>query len=315
MRNRLPTWDDSQAISFRRIFHGAYFSSHFFATFLSPKREGFMKGSLPRPGQIVVVKLGGSILVRSKAYKRAAKFLSNRLRKHPDERLVVVVSAQEGTTDKLERAARKIVSKPQAAALDLLWSTGEIRSVAVLALELEGLGVRAAALNIHQAGLRVSKDRNRKSDSATTVECGPEKLFSVLEKFPVAIVPGFFATDSEGAIASLGRGGSDLTAVLLATGLQACRCELVKDVPGYFTSDPHRHTDARPIQELTFERALEFADSGCDLVQRKAIEAAQRSRLPLIVRSLNENEPASRIVETKGDECRTNEISSAVEAF
>jgi aspartate kinase len=274
-----------------------------------------MPESLPCRVPIVVIKLGGSILVRLKAYKRAARFLANRLRANPDEQLVVVVSAQEGATDKLEYTARKIVSKPNAAALDLLWSTGEIRSVAILALELEGLGVRAAALNIHQAGLRVSKGKHRKSDSAATVECGPEKLFSVLEKFPVAIVPGFFATDSEGAIASLGRGGSDLTAVLLATGLQACRCELIKDVPGYFTSDPHRHTDARPIQELTFEQALEFADSGCDLVQRKAIEVAQRSRLPLIVRSLNENEPVSRIVETEGDECRTNEISSAVEAF
>ena len=263
----------------------------------------------------MVIKLGGSILVRSKAYKRAAKFLSNRLRKHPDERLVVVVSAQEGTTDKLERAARKIVSKPHAAALDLLWSTGEIRSVAILALELEGLGVRAVPLNIHQTGLRAVAGRNEHSDFVETAECNPEKLFQVLGKYPVAIVPGFFATDSEDAIASLGRGGSDLAAVLLATGVQACRCELIKDVPGYFTTDPHRDTNARHVPRLSFKEALQFADSGCDLVQRKAIDAAQRSRLPLIVRSLNENEPVSRIVETEQDKNWTNKIPSAVEAL
>ena len=274
-----------------------------------------MPGGLQRRGQIVVIKLGGSILVRPKAYKRAAKFLSNRLRKNPEEPLVVVVSAQEGATDKLERAARKIVSEPHSATLDLLWTTGEIRSVAILALELQALGVPTAPLNIHQAGLSVSRDESEDIHSGGTAQRNPEKLFRVLEKYPVAIVPGFFATDSEGVITSLGRGGSDLTAVLLATGLQASRCELIKDVPGYFTADPHRDTNARHVPQLTFEQALEFADSGCDLVQRKAIEAAQRSELPLIVRSLNENESVSRIVETQGDECRTNEISSAVEAF
>jgi len=304
----------------KRFYFGAFIAArifrHIFCDFLvATKGEGFMPGSLPRRGQIVVIKLGGSILVCPKAYKRAAKFLSNRLREHPDERLVVVVSAQEGATDKLERAACKIVSKPHAAALDLLWSTGEIRSVAILALELQSVGVQTAPLNIHQAGLSVSTDEGEDTHSGGTAQRNPEKFFKVLEKYPVAIVPGFFATDSEGVITSLGRGGSDLTAVLLATGLQACRCELIKDVPGYFTADPHRDTNARHVPRLTFEQALEFADSGCDLVQRKAIEAAQLSGLPLIVRSLKENESVSRIVETHGDECRTNDISSAVEAF
>jgi aspartate kinase len=274
-----------------------------------------MPGCLPARGRIVVIKLGGSILVRPTDYERAARFVRNRHRTHADEQLVIVVSAQEGTTNKLERTAKKIVSKPHAAARDLLWSTGEIRSVAILALELQALGVQTAALNIHQAGLSVSRDESEDLHFGGTAQCNPEKLFRVLEKYPLVIVPGFFAADSEGAITSLGRGGSDLTAVLLATGLQACRCELIKDVPGFFTTDPHRDTNARHVPLLTFEQALEFADSGCDLVQRKAIEAAQRSGLPLIVRSLKENEPVSRIVETQGDERRTNEISSAVEAF
>lgn len=274
-----------------------------------------MAGSSGCRERIVVIKLGGSILVRPTAYKRAAGFVRNRLRTHPDEKLVIVVSAQEGTTDRLERAAKKIVREPHARALDLLWSTGEIRSVAILALELQALGVQTAPLNIHQAGLSVLEDGSDNLQFGGTAQCNPEKLFSVLEKYPVAIVPGFFAMDSEQAIASLGRGGSDLTAVLLAQGLQACRCELIKDVPGYFTSDPHRDRDARPISQLTFEQALEFANTGCDLVQRKAIKAAKSCGLPLVIRSLNENEPMSRIVDIEIADSVTREIPSAVEAF
>jgi aspartokinase len=97
--------------------------------------------------------------------------------------------------------------------------------------------------------------------------------------------------------------------------LQACRCELIKDVPGYFTSDPHQDTDAHPISQLTFEQALEFANTGCDLVQRKAIEAARGCALPLVIRSLNENEPMSRIVDIEVAASVTSEIPSALEAF
>ena len=274
-----------------------------------------MTGSSGWRERIVVIKLGGSILVRPTAYRRAAGFVRNRLRTHPGEKLVMVVSAQEGATDKLERAAKKIVREPHAAALDLLWSTGEIRSVAILALELQALGVQTAPLNIHQAGLSVLENGSDNFPFGETAQCNPEKLLDVLEKHPVAIVPGFFAKDSEQAIASLGRGGSDLTAVLLAQGLQACRCELIKDVPGYFTSDPHQNMNARPISRLTFEQALEFANSGCDLVQRKAIEAAKSCGLPLVIRSLNENEPMSRIVDVEIADSVTREIPSAVEAF
>lgn len=274
-----------------------------------------MAGGLGWRERIVVIKLGGSILVRPTAYRRAASFVRNRLRTHPDEKLVIVVSAQEGATDRLERAAKKIVREPHAKALDLLWSTGEIRSVAILALELQALGVQAAPLNVHQAGLSVLENGSNGLQLGGIAQCNPEKLFGVLEKYPIVIVPGFFATDSRQTIASLGRGGSDLTAVLLARGLQACRCELIKDVPGYFTSDPHKNSEATPISELTFEQALEFASSGCDLVQRKAIEVAKNCALPLVIRSLDENEPMSRIVDIEVAESVTREISSAVEAF
>jgi aspartate kinase len=250
-----------------------------------------MSESSSAEGPIAVIKLGGSILTSARAYRRAAIFVRNTLRITPHERLVVVVSAQEGATDTLERCARAVVSEPARAALDLLWSTGEIRSVALLTIHLQALGVAAAPLNIHEAGLTVP-DTERE---AGHIRLHAGRLCGVLAKSSVVVVPGFLAIDSAHRIVSLGRGGSDLTAVLLAEGLGACRCELIKDVPGYFTADPHRDPTARHIPQLSFAEALEFAARGCDLVQRKAIEAASRSGLPLVIRSISKHAQVSRI--------------------
>jgi len=240
---------------------------------------------------LAVIKIGGSILTSSAAFRRAAAFLRDRHRASPRERMVVVVSAQEGATDSLERAARRIAAIPDPLALDLLWSTGELRSVALLTLHLQSLGVRTAALNVHEAGLLAPQ----RGCGSGAVQLNPRRLQSALRDCPIAIVPGFLAIDPAGAVVSLGRGGSDLTAVLLAAGLRACRCELIKDVPGYFSSDPHQDASARHLPELTFQQALALADLGCDLVQRKAIEAAAGAALPLVIRSLNDAAPLTRI--------------------
>jgi aspartokinase len=246
-----------------------------------------------RGREIAVVKIGGSILVNAGAYRRAAIFVRSMLRANPEERFVVVVSAQEGATDSLERSARKIHREPNSAARDLLWSTGEIRSVALLTLHLEALGVHAAPLNIHEAGLTLPETVRE----AGHIRLNAGRLAGVLADFPVAVVPGFFATNAASQIVSLGRGGSDLTAVLLAEGLRACRCELIKDVPGYFTADPHQDSAARHIPFLSFEQAISMAAEGCNLVQRQAIEAAARCALPLVIRSVRRNTTVSRIAQ------------------
>jgi aspartate kinase len=256
-----------------------------------------MSQALQAERAIAVIKIGGSILTSPRAYRRAAGFVRNHRLASPHERLVVVVSAHEGATDRLEREAAKIRPRPERAALDLLWSTGELRSVALLVLHLHSLGISAAALNIHETGLAVSK--NVPGENGVRLE--PQRLLAALARDGVAVVPGFLATDSAGVIVSLGRGGSDLTAVIIARGLEARRCVLVKDVPGYFSADPHRDPDARHLPFLTFESALSLADNGCDLVQRQAIEEAERCRLPLIVRSLRESATVSCIAAREAD--------------
>ena len=234
-----------------------------------------------------VLKLGGSVLYDDRSYAKAAHFLQTRLALNQDERLVVIVSAQYGTTDRLLAQAQTIASDPSPLTLDLLWSTGELRSVAVLALHLQKIGVPAVPFNVHQTGLV--------ADRATGTSVRPSRLLAALAHARVVIVPGFLGVSADGAIASLGRGGSDLTAVLLADAIRADACELIKDVAGYYTADPHRDPAARQIHHLSAAEALRMADQGCDLVQRGALVAAAEAGLHLVVRSMDADAPVTHV--------------------
>jgi aspartate kinase len=233
-----------------------------------------------------VLKVGGSVLRDDASYAATAGFLRDRLAQHPDERLVVIVSAQYGATDDLLGEAEAITPEPDNHALDLLWSTGELRSVARLTLHLQRIGVRAIPFNVHQTGLVADRS------TGTTVR--PLRLLAALGAARIVIVPGFLGVSAGGTITSLGRGGSDLTAVLLATAVRADACELIKDVPGYFTADPHRDARARQIHDLPIDEALRMADAGCDLVQRAALAAAAQAGLQLVIRSMDAAAPVTR---------------------
>jgi aspartate kinase len=237
-----------------------------------------------------VLKVGGSVLRDEASYAATAEFLRCRLGECGDEQLVVIVSAQYGATDELLAEAQAIVTgagEVNNDALDLLWSTGELRSVARLSLHLQRIGVSAIPFNVHQTGLVADRV------SGTTVR--PLRLLAALAVSRIVIVPGFLGVSAGGTITSLGRGGSDLTAVLLATAVRADACELIKDVPGYFTADPHRDTTASQIHDLSIEDALRMADTGCDLVQRAALAAAAQAGLHLVIRSMDAAAPATHV--------------------
>jgi aspartate kinase len=286
-----------------------------------------------------VLKVGGSVLRDDASYAATARFMTGRLAERADERLVVIVSAQYGTTDELLAEAEAILadaregrppsrdalrrdslrleasraaagpaiareatmhaeagggeregalpSEVNKDALDLLWSTGELRSVARLTLHLQRLGVSAVPFNVHQTGLVADRP------AGTTVR--PLRLLAALATSRIVIVPGFLGVSAGGTITSLGRGGSDLTAVLLAIAVRANACELIKDVPGYFTADPHHDANARPIHDLTIDEALSMADGGCDLVQRAALTAAAHAGLHLVIRSMDGRAPVTHV--------------------
>jgi aspartate kinase len=231
--------------------------------------------------RVAVLKIGGSILTGPSDYHRAGSLIARRLHERAGGRIVVVVSAEAGATDSLFAMARSIVEEPEPAALDLLWSTGELRSVALVALSLQAQGIPAAAIDVHQAGL----DCLRRSGPGVTVN--PLRLRARLADRDVVVVPGFLARGVGDEVVSLGRGGSDLTAVLLAAALGARQCELVKDVAGCYTADPKRDPDAQLIPRLPFARALEMADAGCEVVQRAALEAARDHGIELLIAGLD----------------------------
>jgi len=229
---------------------------------------------------VAVFKLGGSVLNGTASYKRAAIFLRDEVAR-TRARLVAVVSAEYGHTDVLWREATAVADHVDDDARDLLWSTGELRSVALLTLALRATGLSAAGLNVHETGLRVE---GRASARVDGLVLNPLPLRAALGRHDVVVVPGFLATCRQ-QVVTLGRGGSDWSAVALAASLQASRCELIKDVPGYFTADPQTTPGAALIDALDYTTALEMADAGCPLVQRQAIDHARRFHLPLIVRS------------------------------
>jgi aspartate kinase len=228
---------------------------------------------------LAIFKLGGSVLTGLEAYERAATVLRAELEgdRSGRTRFVVVVSAQFGATDQDLALARSIAPEPDPRALDLLWSTGELRSVALLTFALQHQGIAAIGLNVHETGL-----------GPGTFD--PSHVKAALVDHPIVVVPGFLARGDGNRVVTLGRGGSDLTAVTLAIGLGAARCELVKDVPGYFSEDPAISVHAQRLPTLTHAEALSKESAGCGLVQRAAIEAAARADLPLIVRSLDSSE-------------------------
>lgn len=241
--------------------------------------------------RIVVLKFGGSVLADEESYFRAARFLVRRLHKCSRERFVVVVSARKGVTDELERLARKITSYPNQRTLDLLWATGELRSVATLTLHLEEMGVAAVGFNIHETGLRF--DGGTPSEfSVTSLSMELRRAF---DDASIVVVPGFFATLMNGTVVSLGRGGSDLSAVLLAEELEAEECELIKDVAGYFSRDPHSDSRATHLPSLSYAQAVAMAKAGCELVQPQAVECARIVGVRLVVRSLDDAAPRTVI--------------------
>jgi aspartate kinase len=229
----------------------------------------------------VVIKIGGSVLTGAAGYDTAANWLRERL-STSDDRFVVVVSAEFGQTDALYREAAAAAAEPDPALLDLLWSTGETRSVALLGLRLRASGDAVAGVAVHETGLSVTAGGG---PSANTIRLNPLALRAALAAHRIVIVPGFLATRA-GQVVTLGRGGSDWSAVLLAAQLGASRCELIKDVDGYFTADPHADAQASLISSLDYTTALQMADAGCPLVQRQAIAEAAAARLPLVIRSL-----------------------------
>lgn len=247
--------------------------------------------------RVIVQKYGGSSVADAQKIMNIARRIKKNVRQ--GNKIVVVVSAMGKTTDGLINLAKEISSKPPKREMDMLLSTGEQVSIAMLAMALHELRINAISMTGMQVGI--------KTDSAFTkakiLDIRPNKLRKNLKKHKVIIVAGFQGVDKNQNITTLGRGGSDTTAVALAAALKADKCEIYTDVDGVFTTDPRIEKNARKIEFITFDDMLELASSGAKVMHSRSIEIAKRFNVPLEVRSSFNDKPGTLICkEFKGME-------------
>jgi aspartate kinase len=229
---------------------------------------------------LIVQKFGGSSVADAESIKRVAARIA--ATKRSGQQVVVVVSAMGDTTDELIDLANQVSPIPNGRELDMLLTAGERISMALLAMAISNLGLEARSFTGSQAGIITTSTHGR----ARVIDVTPGRIQEALKEGAIAIVAGFqgVAQDTKD-ITTLGRGGSDTTAVALAAALDADVCEIYTDVDGVFSADPRIVPTARKLKSVTYEEMLELAASGAKVLHLRCVEYARRFNLPIHVRS------------------------------
>src|SRR6476660_6039687 len=196
-------------------------------------------------------------------------------------RVVAVVSAMAGVTDELVRLGHAVATQPTKRELDIVLSTGEQAAAALTAMAVNGLGGTAISLTGAQAGILTDRNHTR----ARIANISPKQIHELLADDYIVIVAGFQGQTPEGETTTLGRGGSDLTAIALAGALNADACQIFTDVDGVFTCDPRLVNEAKKIDEISYDELLEMAGAGSKVMQSRAVEFAKKFAVPFEVRS------------------------------
>ena len=251
-----------------------------------------------QPAQLVVQKFGGSSLAEADRIRRVAERIARARATGAD--LVVIVSAMGDTTDELLALAGAITGDPDPRELDMLLATGEHQSATLVSMALHALGVKAISLTGAQAGITTDDSHGR----ARIANVEPRRVRRELDDGNVVIVAGFqgqrVGSDEDGGpgeTTTLGRGGSDTTAVALAAALRADRCQIFTDVPGIFTADPRLVPDARQLEVIGYEEMLELAQQGAQVMQVRAVELGWINEVEIEVLSSFEDAPGTLIRE------------------
>lgn len=240
---------------------------------------------------LIVQKYGGTSVGNTDRIKNvAARVAAYRER---GDRLVVVVSAMSGVTDGLIKLAKDLMPLPVEREMDVLLATGEQTTIALTAMALHAVGVPAVSLTGAQAGI-VTDGLHTK---AKILNITPKKIHALLDSGNVVIVAGFQGQTSEGQITTLGRGGSDLTAIALAAALRADLCQIYTDVDGVYTSDPRIVPAARKLDEISYDEMLELAGSGAKVMQLRSVEFAKKFGVMFEVRSSMNDNPGTIVKE------------------
>lgn len=252
---------------------------------------------------LIVQKYGGTSMGSIERIENVAKRVIRARQAGHD--VVVAVSAMSGETNRLIKLAHDITKRPNPREMDVIMSTGEQVTIALLAIALEKLGQPA----ISMTGAQVKIETDNAHTKARILSIDDSKIRKALSEGKVVVVAGFQGADSEGNITTLGRGGSDTTAVALAAALKADECQIYTDVDGVYTTDPRIEPKARKLNRITFEEMLEMASLGSKVLQIRSVEFAGKYKVPLrVLSSFEEQEHSGTLISL--DE--GNEMESAV---
>ena len=247
----------------------------------------------------VVQKFGGTSVADPEKILRAAKKAA---RRHAaGDQVVVVVSAMGKQTDTLVHLAQQITDSPSAREMDMLLSTGEQVSVSLFAMALQSMGHKAVSLTGGQIGIRTDSSHTK----ARIQSISTDHVSKLLDGGAIVIAAGFQGYDPDGNITTLGRGGSDTTAVALAAVLNADCCEIYTDVDGIYTTDPRVHPNAARLSTVSHDEMLELASLGAGVMHSRSIEFAKKFGVPIVVRSSFEDGPGTTIVPSQSSSQRT----------
>lgn len=228
---------------------------------------------------LVVMKFGGSSVGNAERMKKVAERIVRK--KEEGNQCVVVVSAMGDTTDDLIDLSKQLNERPPAREMDMLLTTGEQISVALLSMTLQQLGTPAVSYTGWQVGMLTDNAHGK----ARIKDIKPNKITDSLNDGKVVVVAGFQGVSEDGEITTLGRGGSDTTAVALAAAIEADLCEIYTDVDGVYSTDPRIVKKARKLNEISYDEMLELAHLGAAVLHPRAVEYAKHNRVPLVVRS------------------------------
>jgi aspartate kinase len=240
----------------------------------------------------IVKKFGGTSVGDVSRIKAVARLIDTYLSTHPGERVVAVASAMSGETDRLIALARSCVAKPSARELDALVTTGEQVSVALLAMALSELGRPAKSFLAPQIAIHT----DAQYANAQIMQIETERLQSELASGVIPVVAGFQGIDQQGNLTTLGRGGSDTTAVAVAAALKADACYIYTDVEGVFSADPRIVRGAHKLAAISHEEMLELAGLGAKVLHPRSVDFAMRYDVPLVVLSTFKPGPGTWII-------------------
>jgi len=244
--------------------------------------------------KLIVQKYGGSSVKNIERIKAVAERIS--AAKKANTNVAVVVSAMGDTTDELEALALQLDNHPHDREMDLLMSSGEQISSALLAIAVQATGKKAVAFTGQQIGVKTDGAHTK----ARVESINADRIRKAFKENKIVIVAGFQGTNEHGDITTLGRGGSDLSAVALAVALKADVCEIYTDVTGIYTADPRKVPQAKKLKTITFDEMLEMASLGAQVMQARSIEVAKRFNIPLHVRSSYAKEEGTMITKSTG---------------